>query len=195
MAKVKDVARLFIDIAGQQAENGQGDGMTNLRLQKLLYFAQGWYMARYGKPLFTAPIEAWKLGPVVPTIYGEYQHCGNSPIHDDPPAEDAFTAEEFELLMDVVREYDRYSTSALIDMTHENGTPWAKAFRQDMLRIPLDNAEIMKYFEAQNPLPTFKDVLEQAKKKIPVISPIGYTENGAAIFRKEDAADWGEWDE
>ena len=51
MAKVKDVARLFIDIAGQQAENGQGDGMTNLRLQKLLYFAQGWYMARYGKPL------------------------------------------------------------------------------------------------------------------------------------------------
>ena len=53
MAKVQDVAKLFIGLANEQAEQNQGDLMTNLRLQKLLYFAQGWYLARYGKPLFS----------------------------------------------------------------------------------------------------------------------------------------------
>lgn len=195
MANVRDVAKLFIDIAERQEENEQGDGMSNLKLQKLLYFAQGWYMARYGKPLFAAPIEAWRLGPVVPLIYSEYQRFGKNPIHDAPPTEDAFTAEEFELLMDIVREYWQFSTSALVDMAHEAGTPWAKAYRADTPHIPLDNAEIRKYFEAQAPLPTFKEVLERAKRKIPVVSPVGYSETGAAIFSQESAEDWGEWDE
>jgi uncharacterized phage-associated protein len=59
MAKVQDVARFFIDLAQHQNERNSGDLMTNLRLQKLLYFAQGWYLARFGKALFDEPIEAW----------------------------------------------------------------------------------------------------------------------------------------
>ena len=59
MANVQDVAKFFIGLANDQAVSNQGDLMTNLRLQKLLYFAQGWYLARYGKPLFQEEIEAW----------------------------------------------------------------------------------------------------------------------------------------
>lgn len=59
MAKVQDVAKFFIGYATEQAKNGQGEPMTNLRLQQLLYLAQGWHLARYGKPLFEEEIKAW----------------------------------------------------------------------------------------------------------------------------------------
>lgn len=191
MAKVRDVARLFIDIADKQAENECGDGMSNLKLQKLLYFAQGWYMARYGKPLFDAPMEAWRLGPVVPSVYSEYQCFGKNAIHDDPPADDAFTQDEFDLLMDVVREYWKYSTSALIDMSHQNGAPWEKAYTSGVPHIELSNKDIMEYFKSQRPLPSFNDILTAAMDRIHVVSPVGYTESGAAIFRAEAKEAWG----
>ena len=194
MAKVKDVARLFIDIAEKQAENEQGDGMSNLKLQKLLYFAQGWYMARYGKPLFDETMEAWRLGPVVPSVYAEYVQFGRNPIHDVPPSDDAFTEEEFSLLMDVVREYWRFSTSALIDMAHETGTPWAKAYRKDEQHTQIDNADIQRYFESQKSLKSFDDILNAAMQKMQVVSPVGYTQSGAAIFSKDAAKDWGVWE-
>ena len=54
MADVQDVARFFIDLAKRQNDLERGDLMTNLRLQKLLYFAQGWHLARFGRPLFDA---------------------------------------------------------------------------------------------------------------------------------------------
>ena len=80
MANVQDVAKFFIGLANEQANNDQGDLMTNLRLQKLLYFAQGWYLSRYGKPLFQDEIEARKYGPVVPKIYETYRKNDRSGI-------------------------------------------------------------------------------------------------------------------
>ena len=74
MAKVQDVAKFFIGYATEQAKNGQGEPMTNLRLQQLLYLAQGWHLARYGKPLFEEEIKAWPCGPVVPEVYEAYKH-------------------------------------------------------------------------------------------------------------------------
>ena len=49
MAKVEDCANLLIELTNKDENT---DDMTNLRLNKLLYFAQGHYLARYGKPLF-----------------------------------------------------------------------------------------------------------------------------------------------
>ena len=190
MAKVQDVAKLFIDIAEKQAENEQGDGMSNLKLQKLLYFAQGWYMARYDEPLFDAPMEAWRLGPVVPSVYAEYQHFGRNPIHDVPPVDSAFTRQEFDFLMDIVREYWRYSASALIDMAHEQGTPWAKVYQKDVPHIPLTQEALKDYFRGLPPLRSFSEILAAVKKKIPVISPIGHTTSGADIFPREVAEGW-----
>ena len=95
MAKVQDVAKFFIGLANEQAEQNQGDLMTNLRLQKLLYFAQGWYLARYGKPLFSDEIEAWTYGPVVPEVYQTYKPNGKDGIEGTLPDAGAFTEDEF----------------------------------------------------------------------------------------------------
>ena len=57
-----------------------GDLITNLKLQKLLYFAQGWFLALYDTPLFKEEIQAWIHGPVVATVYHSYKGFGYGPI-------------------------------------------------------------------------------------------------------------------
>ena len=62
MVHAIDVARFFINIANTIPTY---DLMTNLRVNKLLYFAQGECLRRLGYPLFDDDIEAWTYGPVV----------------------------------------------------------------------------------------------------------------------------------
>ena len=84
MANVFDVADFFIDIANKNTD----DTLTNLKLNKLLYYAQGEYLARTGKPLFDDEIQAWDYGPVVPVIYYKYKRNNANeitPITDISP--------------------------------------------------------------------------------------------------------------
>jgi len=121
MANVFDVAEFFIRIANQSED----DQMTNMKLNKLLYYAQGAFLARTGKPLFENQIEAWPLGPVVTDIYHKYKVCGKNPISSDEDVNHAaFTEEEFETLLDVMREYGKYTGSTLVSLSHLPGTPW-----------------------------------------------------------------------
>lgn len=156
MANVQDVARFFIDIAQKQNENFCGDLITDLRLQKLLYFAQGWHLARYGSPLFNAPIKAWKYGPVVPEVYQRYKEHGDQGISEETPvALSTFTEDEYALLLDVLREYDAFSTTALVQLTHDADSPWAHT--EQSATIP--QAEIQAYFKRKKPLASFDDML------------------------------------
>jgi len=59
---------------------GHGDLVTNLRLQKLLYYAQSWFLALHDKPLFTDPIVASDHGPLLPAVFGRFAVFGNGPI-------------------------------------------------------------------------------------------------------------------
>lgn len=156
MAKVQDVAKFFIHLAQRQAEAGKGDLMTNLRLQKLLYFAQGNFLSRHGRPLFSDAIQAWPLGPVVKSIYHTYRMSGAQGITSDPPANDAFTPEEYDLLLDVAIKYGGYSTSALVDLTHEKDAPWAHTSQGQEMKT----SEIKTYFDSQARLLSIDDILD-----------------------------------
>ena len=159
MAKVQDVAAFFIDLAQKQYDCGLGDLATNMRVNKLLYFAQGWHLARYGKPLFDAAIEAWQYGPVVPEVYDRYKVFGAHGIAvAGAPDESAFTSDEYALLLDVATEYDNLSTGALMRMTHEAGSPWSMVSQQEREQIPLQS--IKEHFDAQKPLMSFDDILD-----------------------------------
>lgn len=186
MANVQDVAKFFIDLAQKQEQQQSGDLVTNLRLQKLLYFAQGWCLARYDKPLFDAPIEAWKFGPVVREVYNKYNvNLANGISSDARIASDALTAEEMELLLDVVRAYDGYSTKTLVDISHAPDGPWAKRGRSE----EISTDEIKKYFKAQPPLPSFSDLLAKQEVVIP-----DRDANGNAVLPADFDEDWGEYD-
>ena len=155
MANVQDVARFFIHLAQKQEEAQMGDLATNMRVNKLLYFAQGWHLARHGKPLFSAPLYAWQYGPVVPEVYREYNRYGGQGITCIGPNDDAFTPEEYDLLLDVAREYDGLSTAALVTITHKKNAPWSITEQNREIDI---NA-IRDYFLAQQPIASFDDVL------------------------------------
>ena len=63
------VAQHFLALQDEDA----GDLISNLKLQKLLYYAQGIHLALNGQPLYPERIEAWQHGPVVPEIYHAFK--------------------------------------------------------------------------------------------------------------------------
>ena len=175
MAKLKDVAAFFIALAQDMSEMNLGDAMTNLRLQKMLFFAQGWMLARNKTPLFNEIIEAWPYGPVVPACYEWYKGCGGNPLKAEMPPREAFTQEEYELLLDTWTELSKYSTSQLVAMTHEAGTPWDLVWNKSKQR-EISNQDIETYF-ADKHLASAMEKLSSVR----TIEPL-YRENGVPFF-------------
>lgn len=76
--KAENVAKYLIYFASQAfvGDNKEREGITNLKLQKVLYFAQVYYLAKLGKPFFRENLEAWNYGPVVPEVYRKFKRIG-----------------------------------------------------------------------------------------------------------------------
>lgn len=119
-----DIARKIIN----RTDIDRGDSITNLKLQKLLYYLQGFWLAEYDTPLFDEPIEAWAYGPVVPSVYNLYKSYGKKAIDVNPSEEpiQLNSAEEETLFDEVYNLYNQYSASALVRMTH-NEMPWTSS--------------------------------------------------------------------
>src|SRR5271154_4906780 len=80
----KQIATEFIQLA-----NADGKKLTPMQLQKLVYFAYGWYLAITGERLIDERVEAWQWGPVIPSLYSAFREYGSDPI-DDVPGELSF---------------------------------------------------------------------------------------------------------
>ena len=102
--------------------------ISNMKLQKLLYYEQGYHLAAFGSPLFDEEIEAWKYGPVVPVIYEKYKDHGSMGIL---PADGDIdiAGEEYELFYDVFRTFNSFSAFGLMERTHRED-PWLQTSRQ-----------------------------------------------------------------
>lgn len=123
------------------------DDLTNMKINKLLYLAQGHYLAKYGKPLFDDRIEAWDHGPVVPPVYYAYKSLGDRPIKDyNPDIVDQITPEAEEILFGVARKYGGYTASYLRKMTHAVGAPWGQVYRRGCANVEILLASIRDYF-------------------------------------------------
>lgn len=126
MANVSNIARYFLSLAEEEA----GDDVSNLKLQKLLYYAQGFHLALFDRPLFDNEIRAWTHGPVVVDVYHEYKGHGSAPIPRANCDLDALTQDEKDLLDEVYQVYGQYSAWKLRNMTHEE-SPWIAAYERD----------------------------------------------------------------
>lgn len=93
-----------------------------LKLQKLLYLAQGFSYAFYDKELFEDDIEAWVHGPVVPNVYHEYSTFKYNPISVNYELPE-FSQDILDVLNYVKDNYSRYDAKFLEEMTH-NQEPW-----------------------------------------------------------------------
>lgn len=159
-----DIANFYIQLVHSLPDNS----IDNLKLNKLLYYVQGWSLNRLGGVMFQDEIQAWDFGPVIPAVYHRFKTYGARSI--EAPEEDfdesRLSTEELELLIDVYRYYGKYTGWALKEMTHESGSPWDLVYEQNKNRIiPVES--IKSHF-AKGKLPTFK--VEELS--IPVIKSI-----------------------
>ena len=118
----QEVADYFLALVDGES----GDDLTNLKLQKLLYYAQGIHLALRGEPLFPQDVEAWDHGPVVPSVYHRYKGHQGRPIEASVGVDrDDFAPETCELLDTVWAVYGQYAPWKLRDMTHAE-PPWSE---------------------------------------------------------------------
>lgn len=102
-------------------------GISNKKLQKLLYYSQAWSLALFNKKLFSEKIEAWVHGPAIRSIYVEYKHFGFQPIDSrSDDSSDTLPCSTQSFLDDVWRVYGKYDSAYLEELTHSE-EPWQKA--------------------------------------------------------------------
>ncbi len=147
--KALDVASYLIELASKTPEND----LTNLKLQKLLYYVQGKYIAQHGSPLFDDKVEAWKYGPVVADVYHTFKVCGQFPITNfDVEYESSNLSESVKNHIEEIWQNigEKYSGFYLVKTTHQDGTPWAKHFKEDGRNIEIPQPDLKEYFTAND---------------------------------------------
>lgn len=141
MLKAKQVADYLLSLSQPDI----GDIISHLKLQKLLYYSQGFHLAMYNEKLFSEDIYAWEHGPVVKDLWYEYKDFSSSPI---PVPDDIdfriYTENQKELLQEIYSVYGQFSAWRLRDMTHEE-PPWKDTTPNNIIS---DN-KMKRYFETQ----------------------------------------------
>ena len=143
----RDVAMFVISLDGFRE-------VTNLRLQKLLYFLQGYSFQCFGHALFPERLEAWTYGPVCPSLYGDYVPFRGSPIphtcgkHSLPTADASKISETDakEFVQTVMKWADGYTTGQLVEMSHQAGSPWEQVWREGVGKYASIPLELIKAY-------------------------------------------------
>jgi uncharacterized phage-associated protein len=153
----RSIANLLLDIADQHRRP-----LTNLELQKLLYFAHAIFLIETrGEPLISGCFEAWQYGPVHPAVYKAFKEAGDQPIKVRARRIDVLTGVKFDvapptspairaLCIRIVAQYGRMTAGRLVEVSHAKNAPWqyvvnkAKISTARGLRIP--DSVIMQRF-------------------------------------------------
>ncbi|HYM19622.1 MAG TPA: type II toxin-antitoxin system antitoxin SocA domain-containing protein [Candidatus Kapabacteria bacterium] len=120
MATLHEIANYFIEKA---YENNKP--ISNKKLQKLVYYAQVWFLVHYNTKLFRDKIEAWIHGPAIPALYSKYRRFsyGNLP----QPTESINLPNSITAFLDEVwRVYGKLDANYLEQLTHSE-LPWQQA--------------------------------------------------------------------
>ena len=130
MYPAKDIANIILTMC----EPDVGDVITNLKLQKLLYYVQGFHIAMFGNPLFKEDIVAWQYGPVVSEVYHEFKQFGSGALDVPKDIEPLkiIDQKQYELLRDVYDVYGQFSALKLMNMTH-NESPWLNTKTKEVI--------------------------------------------------------------
>jgi uncharacterized phage-associated protein len=141
--KAEQIANYLLTLPGAEEND-----ISNLKLQKLCYYAQGFLTVMRGEPLFQEEIRAWDHGPVVPELYHKYKEHGAQPI----PVVTEFDVDQIDpkdraALDDIYDYYGQFSAWRLRNMTHEE-KPWVDAYSAASgKRIPL--SDMVDFFAPQ----------------------------------------------
>jgi uncharacterized phage-associated protein len=133
----------------------EGKFVTQMKLQKLVYFAHGHHLIKYGTPLIDENFQAWLYGPVIPEIYDDFKLYGSRPITDTAswlPSEpdktpylfDEESTDSINYTWEVLKDI---SAMSLSNWTHQPNSPWSKVYDPEIRSTPISNEDIKLYFE------------------------------------------------
>lgn len=136
----------------QKAFNEKCPDMTPMKLQKILYFLNGWGLAITGQPILQSDFEAWDYGPVVPKIYTKTKSYGSNPItsyliNDEEKVYvvSPDNREFYDILNMVWDKYIHFDAYTLSGMTHQLGSPWSENRKENNIGV-IPNKVIRNYF-------------------------------------------------
>ncbi|HEU4773686.1 MAG TPA: type II toxin-antitoxin system antitoxin SocA domain-containing protein [Lysobacter sp.] len=149
------VANFVLDLC-----DSEGRPITNLSLQKIVFFCHAWSLAELGEPLIKHQFEAWQFGPVIQYLYRDFRGFDRKPITSRASKLDpetgrhvvvgySFDVQTVEFLEKVVRFYSRLSAGTLVELSHVEGGPWHEVWNHDGKVNPgmrIDNDRIASYY-------------------------------------------------
>ena len=142
------IANYFIRKASEESVP-----LTPVKLMKLVYIAHGWYLALAGKQLIREPIEAWKYGPVIESLYHAFKRYGNTPLPISAATDATITDNEHgdikRVLDKVWEKYSKLTAAQLSTITHQPDTPWSQVYDPDQFNVTIPDELIKKYYQAK----------------------------------------------
>jgi uncharacterized phage-associated protein len=140
------IANWFVNRADREA----GDAITHLKVQKLVYYAEAWFLANFDRSLIDEDLQAWAHGPVSPLVYNKYRDRG----WDALPAERARALPPGlpDFLSAIYDEYGQFTAKRLEALTHKE-LPW-RAARGDLppeakCTTPIDRLLMRNFYGAK----------------------------------------------
>ena len=151
----REVANYILDYADKN-----GIPVTNLGLQKIIYFCHVWFLVTANKPLIKQNFEAWEFGPVLPYLYRFFKEFGDQKIITratklDPKTGNKVIArinldkDEESLLESIVSFCSRLSVNQLVEQSHVAGGPWHDVWHHEEKVNPgiqISNQAILKFY-------------------------------------------------
>lgn len=131
MAKAMDVANYLIQLRDSDEERGQYYSLSNLKLQKLLYYCQGGHYKWDGKRLINDNFfEPWDYGPVIDEIYQEFKKFGQN----DLPSNKEYTElsdSEIETIKTIWNQLKNKDAFSLVRSSHRE-SPWKNSYGKNI---------------------------------------------------------------
>ena len=132
------VANEFVERYGKER------GIEHMKLQKLTYYAYGWWLAFEDDPLMIEGPEVWKFGPVFSSLYNVLAPFGSKPINEaqravpwgETPRVRAEDEHTLSVLDWIWKRYGGASSFTLSDETHKPGTPWQLEAERKGYNVP-----------------------------------------------------------
>lgn len=131
------------DIANYIISKCENDGapISNLQLQKILYYVQREYVKITGNRLFLDKIEAWQFGPVIPDVYYTYAVFGGTPIRSSDGNCNSIDTSATEIIDPIIEKKRELNPWALVEDTHKPGGAWDLTYQNgsgNRQEIPLE---------------------------------------------------------
>ena len=118
-----DIAYYILDYSKREFNHG----ISNLKIQKILYFIQAEFLVSKNKPCFKDIIEAWDFGPVIPTVYQEFKIYGGNNIPYYGQSYGVIFEADKELINRIIYQCNDFSASVLVEITHDQ-KPWKDVY-------------------------------------------------------------------